>query len=432
MTSDTITLVKVDLTIADRWAVGTWSDADATIQLPVLRDPRASAGERPYLPATSLVGALRRHLRDRLGVALTEEWLGPEPTGYEQRTGTLDDDRLGRLVVLGCLPIDAAVRVRGATAVDGERGAASGTTMRTEQWVEPTTATLVAFHDGPRDATLLAELARWTPTVGRSRTGGLGRARASAVASVELDLTQTEHLDWWLARRDGWLRGAQPPRGLQPRTEPIPDPGLVAGQRWALVAAEPIHVGVDKNGVRQEEGGRAAPTLDSVGRLLVPGASWKGVFRHRTRVILRAAGASEIETDALVTALFGGEKNRGRLTFRDSVTTDAAPQKRTHVAIDRYTGGARDSALHAVLAIPEKTGLELVVEHAEPERGPVWNLLNHIVNDLNDGLITVGGHGTRGYGLVRLADARQNLELAPVRVAELAVACGITTGGERS
>ena len=32
--------------------------------------------------------------------------------------------------------------------------------------------------------------------------------------------------------------------------------------------------------------------------------------------------------------------------------------------------------------------------------GPVDNLLNHVIRDLSEGLIGVGGHGSRGYGWV--------------------------------
>ena len=32
--------------------------------------------------------------------------------------------------------------------------------------------------------------------------------------------------------------------------------------------------------------------------------------------------------------------------------------------------------------------------------GPVENLLNHVIRDLSEGVIGVGGHGSRGYGWV--------------------------------
>lgn len=414
------TLIKVDLAIDDRWAVGTWGEADAAVQLPVLSDPRTPG--RPYLPATGLAGSLRRHL----GPDLARRWLGPEPGDYGDRTGTLERGGPGGLLLLGCLPVEATLSHRGATAVDLRRGAAKGTSSRTENWVEPVTVTLVAHHPGVRDTTLMRALANWAPTIGRARTSGLGRAHVASVTSIELDLGNPEHLFWWLTQRDGWLRGDRLPRGVAARVEARVAVPEAASLTWKLTAAEPIHVGVEKTGEKQFDGRKASPTMRSREVLVIPGSSWKGVFRHRVEVVLTAVGASESEREAVVAVLFGAEGRRGRLEFRDSVTTASVADPRTHVAIDRFTGGARDSALHRLLAIPEKTAIPLEVGHPAPVPDAVRNLLEHVVDDLHDGLVTVGGHGTRGYGWVRRADG--SVSLAPVVVSDLLEACGVAVG----
>ncbi len=421
---DALTLLKLQLRIDDRWAVGTWPDAKASVQLPVLLDPREAdaEGRRPYLPGTSLAGSLRRHL----GPSLAREWLGPDIGEREKATGTLSQaaaDRTGKLLILGCLPIETAVKQRGATSVDSTRGAAQGQTYRVEQWAEPATVTLLLQHEGSRDEELLAALRSWTPVIGRARTSGLGGARVSDLRWIEINLRDPEQLTWWLAERDSWLRGtASGPSGARPGGGKVTGNRAAPRASWKLVVAEPVHIGTGEDPQPQADGHNATIPLASADHLIVPGSSWKGVFRHRAGIILKAIGTPEDDAKAVIDTLFGAEGARGRLAFRDSPTKVSTGDPRTHVAIDRLTGGARTTALHRVLSIPEGTPLVLAVDAVEPLPAAVQNLLDHIVKDLDDGIVTVGGHGTRGYGWVRLTD-RGIGRPRPVDVAELMAWC---------
>lgn len=413
-----LTLLKIDITIDERWAVGTWPNAHEGIQLPVLVDPR-TAPHKPYLPGTSLAGSLKRHLK-ALNPALDREWMGPDIGQREQVTGHKRKnprDAIGRLVLLGCLSIDVAVSSRGSTAIDGARGAARAHTQRLEQWAEPTTITLVAQHDGGHSEPLVKALTTWRPVIGRAHTRGMGAAHVSKVVDLTLDLAKADQLQWWLASRDTWLRsGGSGPAGVViTKTDGAPQ-DRKPKQPWSLVAKEPVHIGVTGR-ERQDDGLNAAPTLTSRGKLIVPGSAWKGVFAHRAEVILTACGATPDQRDTVLHHWFGTEKRRGQLRFGDTVTDATKPSLRTHVAIDRFTGGARDSALHRVLAIPAGTHLWLTVD-AKDLPGAVTNLLNHIVNDLHDGLATLGGHGTRGYGWVQWASGKP-AKVEPVSIQDL-------------
>jgi CRISPR/Cas system CSM-associated protein Csm3 (group 7 of RAMP superfamily) len=102
--------------------------------------------------------------------------------------------------------------------------------------------------------------------------------------------------------------------------------------------------------------------------------------------------------------LFGSATKRGRLAFRDSTITGSQRQTRNHVAIDRISGGARDKLLFTdEVVVAGRISLTITC------LGPVaeWqrNLLLHVVRDIHDGLIGVGGGAQRGQGTLRLADA---------------------------
>ena len=127
-----ITMLKIELRIDDRWAVGGVATVKSEIHSPVLLDPRGTSERRllPHLPATSLAGSLRRHL----GPTSADRWLGAPPGEWEERTGTLAR-RPGQLAILGVvLHPDADVHSGGRTRVDPARGAAHGGSLRTEQW----------------------------------------------------------------------------------------------------------------------------------------------------------------------------------------------------------------------------------------------------------------------------------------------------------
>ncbi|MEZ5194185.1 MAG: RAMP superfamily CRISPR-associated protein, partial [Nocardioides sp.] len=91
----------------------------------------------------------------------------------------------------------------------------------------------------------------------------------------------------------------------------------------------------------------------------VPGSSWKGLFRHRIQVILRAVGASSSQVQAVTAWVFGGRDRRSRVRFEDSPMTGGVAVAPHHIAIDRFTGGARASALYRLAAAPRGATLEL-------------------------------------------------------------------------
>lgn len=435
------TLIRLTLTIAERWAVGGVPRSDAGADLPVLVDPRTelATSPRPYLPATGLVGSLRQHLPGEMAI----EWLGPEPSDHEVTTGTLSDvpsERLGRLQILGTRPIDGMVQQRGTTRVDGGRGAAARTSLRTEEWAEPALAVALALHEGPADDDLLTYLSQWRPILGRARSTGLGRASVTSVDSVTIDLATADHLEWWLFHRDGWLRGdAAAPASADARTReggasPSEEPAFAV----TFTTTERVHVGVS-DVAEGEQRNKKQPTLRSrrtaalpQGHLTVPGSTWKGLYRHRCATILRLVGASEADIESVIAGLFGadtrttatGRAGRGLLSFSDTIAPAATEMVRRHVAIDRFTGGARDGALFALLAIPEDQALELKVHAPQPLPTAVVTLLLHVTRDLHEGLIGVGGHQTRGYGSV-VADASTVSRFSgvgPVDVADLVAA----------
>lgn len=412
-------IIRVDLAIERPWAVGGVADTVSEIDLPVLADPRGGQ-DSVFLPATSLVGSLRRHLAGD-----QERWLGSADSSGD------DPAEPSALRCLGALlePTES-ITTRRTTAIDPGRRAAHQRTLRVEELVPATEATPTIVHwflqlDEARDdlGSLLDQLCRWTPVVGRRRSSGQGDAFVRSVHHAELDLDNPAHLEWWLGARHIWdgVSSTDEPPGWKRRDEPSHGVGARGLQRVLEIdftVEEPLHLGYEKPVKKPGQ-----ETVHLTGRR-VPGSSWKGLFRHRVEHILRICGYGECECKSIVGNLFGTgrasaasrtEGERGILRFRDSDLTGARTVKRTHVAIDRVTGGAMDrsgngsgagGALFAVEAIAPGTTLTLQVDASGSPDKLSLLLLEHVVRDIDDRLVGVGGLTSRGYGTLRLANSR--------------------------
>lgn len=401
-----VTMIAVEAEIKNRWSVRTLATADDAVKLPVTRNP---LDKKPFIPGSSIAGSLRRHLGDT-----AEDWLGREPGAFEE--SRKNDVRLAsrlasRLALLGSV-IDADTHHGGSTGIDPRRGTADGRTLREHEWAVGAALTMAFQHDGEANPALVDHLLSWRPYIGAGRSSGMGQTVITRVHTLTLDLDKAPDLRFWLgADRAQWFKTpadrnvgvyTSKPRKADKSEAPDPSDWTTIG----FIVKEPLCVGGDK----RSEG--TTQVLDPLrltadGAPLVPGASWRGIFRHRIHTILGAVGASDEECTTVLEGLFGSTKRgRGPLWFADSTLSNSCVT-RTHVAIDRFTGGALDSLLFRVKAVKPGTHVDLSYrwEHGKMP-GALDNLLQHVARDLHDGLATVGGMGTRGYGWVQLPDDR--------------------------
>lgn len=414
MTENKYTLIAVELEFLSRWAMGGMSTDVFDIDLPVVRNPLT--GE-PWLPGASVAGSLRAHLGGR-----AETWLGRSPEGFEE-TGRGNELERSRLAVLGCVlgecpgePISNA----GATAVDSRRGAAKGGSLRTYEWAAPRRVIVAFEQEGEQDEALLDALACWHPSLGRGRGAGLGQTRVLRVAALSVDLGDVAGLDFWLGDRRAWYANPTAVAGCAWSERR----GVEAGGGWRrvpLVVREPLRVGTGK----RVEAGKPLPALRRrADEFLVPGSSWKGVFRHRVEYILGALGCTGERAQGIIDVLFGSQQlGRGMLWFGESALRVRAPKKRTHIAIDRFTGGVRHGATYSTESAPPGTELDFCWRWEDGEApAAVANLVGHVLRDLHDGLASVGAMGSRGYGWVEVREPGLFDGLRAVDVAELAAA----------
>lgn len=387
-----------------------------SVDLPVAKRPTDGAA---YLPATSVVGALRQHASVKLR---PDELIGLFGGGGGDR----DDEKQfqpSAVRAMGTRIGKNQLQTRAQTAIDRYRAAAAKGALRTRESLSAGTQfevylSLVGGSEEHRKH-LRDVLADWQPVLGGGRSVGYGRARVTSIHHRQLDLARTKHLAEWLAlggpgtwQTDKWEPWQCSDRSAKP------------GAEFVFTLVDDLRVaGHDKRD-------QSAPDQ-------LPGSSIKGIFRSRAEFVLRTLGlracasttADSVAAAAqgmdpacrtnpcLICQLFGfagggadQPGQRGALWFRDAALTDVKTAVRTHVAIDRFSGGQAHGLLFNTQVVAEgKATVAVDIDLAdEGRRAVAMALLNIVAVDIHDGFVGFGGGTARGMGSARLTEERAN------------------------
>ncbi len=408
------TLIRVDISIDQPWAIGAAPDLqyrpadrdgddDGPVRLPVQRDPLG----RCLLPATSLVGGLKDHLGESAG----RSWLG---SGDGDST-VPSELRCLAATIIGAPTTPARITT---TAIDPVRRAAKAHTLRSEEVLEPGVVIWWLEWDHHDRSLILdeliAELSKWRPVVGRRRSANRGRGHVTAVHYRTFDLTDETDLTWWLAERPAFEWRAETRLNAPEWKTRNGSDAATAGElllKCPFRVEDALHIG--GAGVRFDNDHREIRCTAGA----LAGTSWRGVFRHRVEHIVRVTDGDQ----SAVGRLFGTGRaagasenagQRGQLRFGDSVV-NGATRTRTHVAIDRISGGAAQLSgedplddkglLFTLDYFGAGATLDLIIYNdsddavSEEDR----RLLTQVLRDIDEGVIGVGGMTSRGYGTLK-------------------------------
>lgn len=178
---------------------------------------------------------------------------------------------------------------------------------------------------------------------------------------------------------------------------------------------------------------------------VIPGSSIKGILRSRAAKILRSVTKADLpeadkEPDHILYELFGSTNSAGRLTVHDVYQSgnkidfaawnnedenimDSTTDHHDHVAIDRFTGGASDSALFNMRTPKRENKWDDITIHInfsrprtetdtnkEPEelssssKQQMIALLLLVLRDMEAGWVPLGFGSTRGLGEYKIQD----------------------------
>ena len=471
-------------------------DDDPLVDLPIVVDALEGV---PLLTGASLAGALRAYLAD-CGDGYAEALFGGErrdPAGAQ--SALIVEDALGpkeqalRIELRDGVSIDPATR----TAKENERYdrqlLAAGTTFNLGFEL------VVTAHDNAKKlraglATALDALQKGAIRLGGRKRRGYGQCRVTLWQAWRFAFDSPADVAAWLAqgredfdsaRPADWTWGAADGGAGIGDWSALKDAPLLGHKTKSLRLSASFDIdgavlirhgfetesGPDATQLRSHRNGRNVPVLS--------GTSLAGVIRSQALRIARTmAGRQRTEVaDAFVNSMFGQmpqpwpgispkerrelKKQASRVTIDESeiVSSDrtGSPQDivQTRVKIDRFTGGAFESALFAeqpvfgggvtlnlTLRLPTAAQLgldvkELTADEVKVLLQPYWDaevgLLLLVLKDLWTGFLPVGGSSSVGRGRLQgraaqieygsnkwtlVADGAENVTLSPDGAAE--------------
>jgi len=145
----------------------------------------------------------------------------------------------------------------------------------------------------------------------------------------------------------------------------------------------------------------SAVSLKNRNDFVIPGTSWKGIFRHRAEYILRKLGLENKILDKLM-GTAEDEKIKSRLMIEESYITpeNVADIIHTRNKIDRFTGGTLQGTLFTTKPVWQKKFAPTLHLHFEVKDCKNFDagLMLFILRDLWLGKIALGGEKSVGRG----------------------------------
>jgi Uncharacterized protein predicted to be involved in DNA repair (RAMP superfamily) len=379
---------------------------------------------RPLLPGTSIAGALRSHLADRLG-----GYYGDEPPIVERLFGWRGDSAAAAGPQSSVIVFDSRAANKGSEIRDGvaivPRTGVAEEHFKYDIEILPAGTTfplridlLVPESGGPAPfcesfqqeapatqedclaALLGAALTGFAEkdfALGVKRSRGFGRFSCLPWSVRKFDLSSSEGWMEWVTQDH-----ENPARG-ELQQWPLPAMKHVADRRHRVI----VKLDLEVDGSLQiaspstDPGGPDTGHLQSAGKPVLPATSLAGAMRNRALRIARIVRADD--GTVWVDRLFGPrgieDLRASRLRISESVITGERRIRPTRVQIDRFTQGVVDGALFD--EEPLNAGKSTVqLEIRKPETGET-GLLLLILKDLLGGDLPIGGTASIGRGLFK-------------------------------
>lgn len=412
---------------------------NANSQSPVIKDINGL----PYIPSSSMAGVLRHAIGEEN--AKTVFGYQGATTTYGSKVIFTDGIMIGKdgEVLDGIQDIDFAddfyqqfqklpirhhVRInhKGAGADKGkyDHEVVYKGTRFVSEIIMLSDGTNVEFFDA-----MIERLYDSTFALGGKTLRGIGKMKVCQCEKAILDLTKKEDLEDFLnksaslsapfARYQKIEKGAHHPEGwtdytleLTPEDYFLFRAGTSDDNRYAQPVVESY--------IRWSDDGK--PSFVK-GCVLIPGSSVKGAISHRTAYHWNRLSNLHLEgtihpvgdDNQAVTTIFGVIKKsfdnklitkRGNCYIPDLIEEESLKEEDkkvfNHVAIDRLTGGALQTALFSENAVYRKGHhytLRILVKTSALAGPHIQDAFEAALKDLKNGLLPLGGLTNRGYGV---------------------------------
>ncbi|CAG1004531.1 hypothetical protein ANRL4_03454 [Anaerolineae bacterium] len=374
-------------------------DSDELTDMPLLVDP--ADGRSPLLTGASQAGSLRAYLKAREGGQSVHEVLlfgGAKEDDQGEQSPLIIDDSRGSFV---------GMEKRHGVKINAQsRTAEHDALYDLHLWEVGTRFPLhmeLIIREGKNEsglkialATALEGLSDGSIRLGMRKRRGFGKVSIESLSVQEYELSSP---NWLMA----WLKGEA--------GAPITLGASLPDQRnlWILSADFAVDGSLlIRAGEGQDDTGPDMVHLhskrNSAPKPILSGTSLTGALRARAYKIINTLKGKQ-SAESVVDSLFGQMKNKtklaSRLTVDECEITGAVVTNlvQNRVSIDRFTGGARDSALFSQQ--PAWGGeVRITIRLINPEEHEK-GLLLLLLKDLWTGDLPLGGESSVGRGRLK-------------------------------
>lgn len=398
-------------------------DAEGLTDMPLSLDVVSG---RPLLTGTSIAGALRSYLRECMQDR--SDLFGAEKT-YDngKQSWLIVDDAIASEESWN----DATIEVRDGVKIDYATRTAEDRKKYDLELIPAGITFPLRFElvlpDSEQEATRLKETLAVTLGgleasaigLGARKTRGFGMCKVETWHATSYDLQTTDGLLAWLSSNHTGWGYAQPATvpgkaatvlGVSPSTthkrhECTIEATFALDSSMLIRSDEPLTkdgttVQPDTSHIRSRRNGNKTPVL--------PGTSLAGALRSRANRILNTLNSTK--TQEVLNKLFGTDMESGeeatrasRLVVRESVIDKGRVLVQNRVGIDRFTGGALDTALFN--EAPQIGGsVTLHMQIRQPKEHEI-GLLLLLLKDLWTSDLPLGGTSSVGRGRLRGKEA---------------------------
>ncbi|MDY4971427.1 MAG: RAMP superfamily CRISPR-associated protein [Lachnospiraceae bacterium] len=380
----------------------------------------------PFVPASSLAGAMRAYLqKDKNSRCLF---------GYSE-------GEEGKMSALFLSDMEFRpgweIRVRDGVALDEKKNAVDGSKydmqmieagakahFYAELTIRKKNGTKKELHDSEEDyvnevASILNGINSGKIRFGRKKTRGFGKMKLIQVNKAEFtaknyleyakvysdkdiwneNVWKKRHEEGWCVWEE-WLKQKEGPTAYLYLQVPLSLQGGISIRQYASKKGEPDFVQlVRRNNITDNEN-----VTESA---VIPGSSMAGALKHRLKRILQqlAANGLKIHVQEILDTMFGyaddDVSHISMITVHESVIKGAVPLTVTRTGISRFESSARKRSLFTEKTYVGGTlNLEILIQKGIYEDHQ-WMLgfLLLAIRDLQNGYLAVGGETAIGRGI---------------------------------
>lgn len=396
-------------------------EAEGLADMSLLRD---ALDDRPLLTGTSIAGALRSYLQSYVHGHFTPEDKNQRNSAIALLFGGVKGDEDGDqspLIVDDSLSAPVVVEVRDGVKIDPKQRVALDKgkydiELLPAGTIFPLRLELLLPNDKVRAEKLCSALVcalegfeKGQIAIGAHRTRGFGRCQVKGWQAIEYDLQTPDGLIAWLTT-DYVMESERRTNELQCAADLLKVKQLDTDQRHtfrikATFALEsPILIRAEQPLVDGDEQPDFVHLRDNLGRTIISGTSLAGALRARAARILNTIGHQGAVQ--ILDTLFGRDMHAGRgtptasrLRVNESIIEAGQALVQNRVSIDRFTGGALETALFS--EAPQIGGdVTLRIEIRNPEDAEK-GLLLLLLKDLWTSDLPLGGTSSIGRGRLR-------------------------------